>query len=162
MEEQSKCSWQKHDNCGAETCSGDSKSEKPDSKSDLTWRKKQDLKLRRNRAYTTIYQSLSSEFKPLIYSTTKGIKAWKILHDHFKPITRARWFSCWMSSSIHVPGENLGLFLCHVKEAAECLCDVDHQLQPLYLGHQIIRSISDEFHATFQTIYRWSDVEFPW
>lgn len=59
-------------------------------KDELTWKEKQNIKLRKNCAYTIIYQSLSSEFRPLILSTTDGAKAWKILHDHFEPATRAR------------------------------------------------------------------------
>lgn len=59
-------------------------------KVDLSWREKQDLKLRKNRAYTTIYQSLNLEFQPLISGTKHRDKVWKILHDHFESTTRAR------------------------------------------------------------------------
>ena len=36
----------------------------------LTWKEHEDLKLRKFRAYTIIYQSLSKVYKPLISSTT--------------------------------------------------------------------------------------------
>ena len=56
----------------------------------LTWREHEDLRLRKDGAYTIIYQSPSKEYRPLISSTTDGAVAWKILYDHFEPTTHAR------------------------------------------------------------------------
>ncbi|GBN74377.1 hypothetical protein AVEN_73752-1 [Araneus ventricosus] len=56
----------------------------------LSWREEYNLKLRKDRSYTLIYQSLSPEFKPLISQTTDGAEAWRILKKHFEPTTRAR------------------------------------------------------------------------
>ncbi|GBM89787.1 hypothetical protein AVEN_163671-1 [Araneus ventricosus] len=56
--------------------------------------------------------------------------------------------------------EALGLFLCRVKQGAERLRKVDHQLQPLYQGYQMIRSLPAEYQSVVQTIYRWTDAEF--
>lgn len=119
-------------------------------------------KLRKDRAYTLIYLSLSNEFKPLIANATDGAKAWKILSDHFELTTRARVIQLLDNffSIKYVPGENIGLFLCRVKLGAECLHGVGHQLQPLYLGYQMIRSLPKEFQASVQVIYWWKDQEF--
>ncbi|GFW61193.1 retrovirus-related Pol polyprotein from transposon TNT 1-94 [Trichonephila clavipes] len=41
----------------------------------------------------------------------------------------------------YIPGENLGLFICHVKHSAKRLREVGHDLPPLYQGYQMIRSL---------------------
>ncbi|GBM64648.1 hypothetical protein AVEN_91715-1 [Araneus ventricosus] len=41
----------------------------------LSWREEYDLKLRKDRSNTLVYQSLSPEFKPLISQTTDGAEA---------------------------------------------------------------------------------------
>ncbi len=128
----------------------------------LSWREKQELKLRKTRAYTLIYQSLSSELKPLISSTTDGAVAWKTLVDYFEPTTRARviqLLDSFFSTKLE-PGENLGLFLCRVKQAAQRLREVGHNLPHLYQGYQMIRSLPEEFQPTVQVIYRWKDANF--
>ena len=81
----------------------------------FTWKECEDLKLRKDRAYTIIYQSLSKEFRPLISSTTDEAVAWKILSDHFEPTTRARIIQLLddFFGTKYVPGENLG-FSCVV------------------------------------------------
>ncbi|GFU10578.1 retrovirus-related Pol polyprotein from transposon RE1 [Trichonephila clavipes] len=55
-------------------------------------RKKLDLQLRKDRCYTLIYTNISSDLRNLITETTDGVAAWKILKDHFEPVTRAREF----------------------------------------------------------------------
>lgn len=117
--------------------------------------------MRRNRAYTIIYQSQSSEFKPLFSSTTNGAKEWQILHEYFEPKTRARKIQLLdvFFNTRYVSSENLEPFLCHVRKAAKCLRDVVYQLQPLYLGYKMIWSFPDGFQATVQAIYRCSDIE---
>ncbi|GFT08908.1 synembryn-A [Trichonephila clavipes] len=62
----------------------------PEEEAKLSWRDRSDLKLRKDRAFTLIYQSLSNEFKPLISGITDSAEAWKILREHFEPTTRAR------------------------------------------------------------------------
>ena len=128
----------------------------------LTWREREDLRLRKDRAYTIIYQSLSKEYRPLISSTTDGAVAWKILSDHFEPTTRARIIQLLddFFGTKYVPGENLGLFLCRVKQAAQRLSDVGHKLQNLYQGYQMIRRLPVDFRPTVQAIYRWKDEDF--
>ena len=56
----------------------------------LAWREHENLKLRKDRAYTIIYQFLSKEYRLFISSTTDGAVAWKILSDHFEPTACAR------------------------------------------------------------------------
>ena len=128
----------------------------------LTWKELNDIQLRKDRAYTLIYQSLSSEYRPLISETTDGRVAWTILKSHFEPTTRARVIQLLdeFFNTRYVQGENLGLFLCRVQRAAHRLREVGHELQPLYRGYQLIRSLPDEYRATVQAIYRWKDSDF--
>ncbi|GFV95187.1 retrovirus-related Pol polyprotein from transposon RE1 [Trichonephila clavipes] len=64
------------------------KPEQPDE--EATYKEKLDLQLRKDRCYTLIYTNISSDLKNLITETTDGVVAWKILKDHFEPVTRAR------------------------------------------------------------------------
>ncbi|GFS99908.1 retrovirus-related Pol polyprotein from transposon TNT 1-94 [Trichonephila clavipes] len=64
------------------------KPEQPDE--EATYKEKLDLQLRKDRCYTLIYTNISSDLKNLITETTDGVAAWKILKDHFEPVTRAR------------------------------------------------------------------------
>ncbi|GFV66102.1 retrovirus-related Pol polyprotein from transposon TNT 1-94 [Trichonephila clavipes] len=63
------------------------KTEQPDE--EATYKEKLDLQLRKDRCYTLIYTNISSDLKNLITETTDGVAAWKILKDHFEPVTRA-------------------------------------------------------------------------
>ncbi|GBO27430.1 hypothetical protein AVEN_205856-1 [Araneus ventricosus] len=96
----------------------------------LSWREEYDLKLRKDHSYTLIYQSLDPEFKPLISQTTDGAEAWRILKKHFEPTTRARVIQLLEEffNTRFETGEALGLFLCRVKQGAERLRKVGHQL----------------------------------
>ncbi|GFW59983.1 retrovirus-related Pol polyprotein from transposon TNT 1-94 [Trichonephila clavipes] len=67
------------------------KPEQPDEEA-TTYKEKLDLQLRKDRCYTLIYTNISSDLKNLITETTDGVAAWKILKDHFEPVTRAREF----------------------------------------------------------------------
>ncbi|GBM44945.1 hypothetical protein AVEN_126365-1 [Araneus ventricosus] len=138
------------------------RSEVASAKQVLSWREEYDLKLRKDRSYTLIYQSLGPEFKPLISQTTDGAEAWRILKKHFEPTTRARVIQLLdeFFNTRFETGEALGLFLCRVKQGAERLRKVGHQLQPLYQGYQMIRSLPAEYQSIVQTIYRWTDAEF--
>ncbi|GFY20519.1 uncharacterized protein TNCV_211511 [Trichonephila clavipes] len=64
------------------------KPEQPDE--EATYKEKLDPQLRKDRCYTLIYTNISSDLKNLITETTDGVAAWKILKDHFEPVTRAR------------------------------------------------------------------------
>ncbi|GFU80218.1 retrovirus-related Pol polyprotein from transposon TNT 1-94 [Trichonephila clavipes] len=66
------------------------KTEQPDE--EATYQEKLNLQLRKDRCYTLIYTNISSDLKNLITETTDGVAAWKILKDHFEPVTRAREF----------------------------------------------------------------------
>ncbi|GFW53207.1 uncharacterized protein TNCV_3294541 [Trichonephila clavipes] len=64
------------------------KPDQPDE--EATYKEKLDLQLRKDRCYTLIYTNISSDLKNLITETTDGVAAWKILKDHFEPVTTAR------------------------------------------------------------------------
>ncbi|GBM65306.1 Retrovirus-related Pol polyprotein from transposon TNT 1-94, partial [Araneus ventricosus] len=91
-----------------------------------------------------------------------GAEAWRILKKHFDPTTRARVIQLLdeFFNTRFETGEALGVFLCHVKQGAERLLKIGHQLQPLYQGYQMIRSLPAEYQSIVQTIYRWTDAEF--
>ncbi|GBM85723.1 hypothetical protein AVEN_163052-1 [Araneus ventricosus] len=54
-----------------------------------TYKEKYDFQLKKDRTFTLIYTNISPELKSLISDTTDGVVAWKILKDHFEPMTRA-------------------------------------------------------------------------
>ncbi|GFT76317.1 retrovirus-related Pol polyprotein from transposon TNT 1-94 [Trichonephila clavipes] len=58
---------------------------------EATYKEKLDLQLRKDRCYTLIYTNISSDLKNLITETTDGVAAWKILKDHFEPVTEQEW-----------------------------------------------------------------------
>ncbi|GFX10822.1 retrovirus-related Pol polyprotein from transposon TNT 1-94 [Trichonephila clavipes] len=111
--------------------------------------------LTQNESTVTLPVSVSNECKPLIYGTTDGAEAWKILQEHFETTTRARIIQLLdeFFGTRYVPGESLGLFICRVKHSAEHLREVGHDLPPLYQGYQMIRSLPDDFRSTVQAIY---------
>ncbi|GFW27379.1 uncharacterized protein TNCV_590731 [Trichonephila clavipes] len=58
----------------------------PEEEAKLSWRDRSDLKLRKDRAFTLIYQSVSKEFKPLISGTTDAFcRAFKESWRHDLP-----------------------------------------------------------------------------
>ncbi|GFT84840.1 uncharacterized protein TNCV_2768141 [Trichonephila clavipes] len=122
----------------------------PEEEAKLSWRDRSNLKLRKDRAFTLIYQRVSNEFKPLISGATDGVEAWIILQEHFEPTTRARITQLLdeFFGTRYVPGENLGLFICRVKCSAERLREGGHDLPSLYQGYQMIRSLPDDFRST--------------
>ncbi|GFX60769.1 retrovirus-related Pol polyprotein from transposon TNT 1-94 [Trichonephila clavipes] len=125
-------------------------------------RKKLDLQLRKDRCYTLIYTNISSDLKNLITETTDGVAAWKILKDHFEPVTRARVIQLLdqFFGTKYQPGEDVGIFISRVKTAATRLQEAGHKLDDLYIGFQLIRWLPQEFQSTVQQIYRWKEEDF--
>ncbi|GFV22691.1 retrovirus-related Pol polyprotein from transposon TNT 1-94 [Trichonephila clavipes] len=58
------------------------------------------------------------------------------------------------------PGEDVGIFISHVKTAATRLQEAGHKLDDLYIGFQLIRWLPQEFQSTVQQIYRWKEEDF--
>ncbi|GFX52771.1 retrovirus-related Pol polyprotein from transposon RE1 [Trichonephila clavipes] len=125
-------------------------------------RKKLDLQLRKDRCYTLIYTNISSDLKNLITETTDGVAAWKILKDHFEPVTKARVIQLLdqFFGTKYQPGEDVGIFISRVKTAATRLQEAGHKLDDLYIGFQLIRWLPQEFQSTVQQIYRWKEEDF--
>ncbi|GFX51840.1 retrovirus-related Pol polyprotein from transposon TNT 1-94 [Trichonephila clavipes] len=125
-------------------------------------RKKLDLQLRKDRCYTLIYTNISSDLKNLIMETTDGVAAWKILKDHFEPVTRARVIQLLdqFFGTKYQPGKDVGIFISRVKTAATRLQEAGHKLDDLYIGFQLIRWLPQEFQSTVQQIYRWKEEDF--
>ncbi|GFU79298.1 retrovirus-related Pol polyprotein from transposon TNT 1-94 [Trichonephila clavipes] len=136
------------------------KPEQPDE--EATYKEKLDLQLRKDRCYTLIYTNVSSDLKNLITETTDGVAAWKILKDHFEPVTRARVIQLLdqFFGTKYQPGEDVGIFISRVKTAATRLQEAGHKLDDLYIGFQLIRWLPQEFQSTVQQIYRWKEEDF--
>ncbi|GFV41175.1 retrovirus-related Pol polyprotein from transposon RE1 [Trichonephila clavipes] len=136
------------------------KPEQPDE--EATYKEKLDLQLRKDRCYTLIYTNISSDLKNLITETTDGVAAWKILKDHFEPVTRARVIQLLdqFFGTKYQPGEDVGIFISRVKTAATRLQEAGHKLDDLYIGFQLIRWLTQEFQSTVQQIYRWKEEDF--
>ncbi|GFU92036.1 uncharacterized protein TNCV_3753551 [Trichonephila clavipes] len=91
------------------------KPEQPDE--EATYKEKLDLQLRKDRCYTLIYTNISSDLKNLITGTTDGVAAWKILKDHFEPVTRARVIQLldqFLGTKNTKPGEDVGIFISRI------------------------------------------------
>ncbi|GFY15908.1 retrovirus-related Pol polyprotein from transposon TNT 1-94 [Trichonephila clavipes] len=136
------------------------KPEQPDE--EATYKEKLDLQLRKDRCYTLIYTNISSDLKNLITETTDGVTAWKILKDHFEPVTKARVIQLLdqFFGTKYQPGEDVGIFISRVKTAATRLQEAGHKLDDLYIGFQLIRWLPQEFQSTVQQIYRWKEEDF--
>ncbi|GFW20467.1 retrovirus-related Pol polyprotein from transposon RE1 [Trichonephila clavipes] len=136
------------------------KPEQPDE--EATYKEKLDLQLRKDRCYTLIYTNISSDLKNLITETTDGVAAWKILKDHFEPVTKARVIQLLdqFFGTKYQPGEDVGIFISRVKTAATRLQEAGHKLDDLYIGFQLIRWLPQVFQSTVQQIYRWKEEDF--
>ncbi|GFS83382.1 retrovirus-related Pol polyprotein from transposon RE1 [Trichonephila clavipes] len=136
------------------------KPEQPDEES--TYKEKLDLQLRKDRCYTLIYTNISSDLKNLITETTDGVAAWKILKDHFEPVTKAGIIQLLdhFFGTKYQPGEDVGIFISRVKTAATRLQEAGHKLDDLYIEFQLIRWLPQEFQSTVQQIYRWKEEDF--
>ncbi|GFT04117.1 retrovirus-related Pol polyprotein from transposon TNT 1-94 [Trichonephila clavipes] len=136
------------------------KPEQPDE--EATYKEKLALQLRKDRCYTLIYTNMSSDLKNLITETTDGVAAWKILKDHFEPVTRARIIQLLdhFFGTRYQPGEDVGIFISRVQTAAIRLQEAGHKLDDLYIGFQLIRWLPREFQSTVQQIYRWKEEDF--
>ncbi|GFV41373.1 retrovirus-related Pol polyprotein from transposon TNT 1-94 [Trichonephila clavipes] len=136
------------------------KLEQPDE--EATYKEKLDLQLRKDRCYALIYTNISSDLKNLITETTDGVAAWKILKDHFEPVTKARVIQLLdqFFGTKYQSGEDVGIFISRVKTAATRLQEAGHKLDDLYIGFQLIRWLPQEFQSTVQQIYRWKEEDF--
>ncbi|GFX70877.1 retrovirus-related Pol polyprotein from transposon TNT 1-94 [Trichonephila clavipes] len=136
------------------------KPEQPDE--EATYKEKLDLQLRKDGCYTLIYTNISSDLKNLMTEITDGVAAWKILKDHFEPVTKARVIQLLdqFFGTKYQPGEDVGIFISHVKTAATRLQEAGHKLDDLYIGFQLIRWLPQEFQSTVQQIYRWKEEDF--
>ncbi|GFW74434.1 retrovirus-related Pol polyprotein from transposon TNT 1-94 [Trichonephila clavipes] len=136
------------------------KPEQPDE--EATYKEILDLQLRKDRCYTLIYTNISLDLKNLITETTDGVAAWKILKDHFEPVTKARVIQLLdqFFGTKYQPGEDVGIFISRVKTAATRLLEAGHKLDNLYIGFQLIRWLPQEFQSTVQQIYRWKEEDF--
>lgn len=118
--------------------------------------------LKKDRAFTTLYYAVQTEFRPLLQECSDGKKAWEILQKQFEPKTRARVIQLLdiFFNIRYIPGEEIGIFIARIKTAVKKLNDAGHQLDPIFQGFQIIRHLPHEFNGIVQLIYRWEDSDF--
>ncbi|GBO12435.1 hypothetical protein AVEN_170856-1 [Araneus ventricosus] len=126
------------------------KTEPVDSDVGSTCKEKYDFQLRKDRTFTLIYTNINPELKSLISDTTDGAVAWKILKDHFEPMTRARVIQLLdeFFGTKYQPVEDVGIFLCRVNTEAARLQEAGYKVDDLYLGFQMIRYLPQEFQST--------------
>ncbi|GFV50591.1 retrovirus-related Pol polyprotein from transposon TNT 1-94 [Trichonephila clavipes] len=112
--------------------------------------------------WNTWKHDMQFRFENLITETTDGVAAWKILKDHFEPVTKARVIQLLdqFFGTKYQPGEDVGIFISRVKTAATRLQEAGHKLDDLYIGFQLIRWLPQEFQSTVQQIYRWKEEDF--
>lgn len=121
-----------------------------------------DYKIRKGRAFSTIYLSIEAEYRPLISGCIDAKAAWDKLRTHFRPNTRARvialtdeFFSCRMEE-----GEEVGLFAARLRKIISQLQAAEHPIAEWYRSFQLIRYLPPEFQGIVQSIYRWKDKDF--
>lgn len=121
-----------------------------------------DFKMRKDRAYSTIYLNISKEYRPLIVDTQEPTEAWSRLKLHFQPDSRARviglyddFFNCKIG-----PEEEVGLYAARLKKISDELADAAKPVPEWFKSFQLIRFLPQDFNSIVQTIYRWTDVEF--
>ncbi|GFW73510.1 retrovirus-related Pol polyprotein from transposon RE1 [Trichonephila clavipes] len=116
----------------------------------------------RNFRYALPVTVSDNNLKNLITEITDGVASWKILKDHFEPVTRARVIQLLdqFFGTKYQPGEDVGIFISRVKTAATRLQEAGHKLDDLYIGFQLIRWLPQEFQSTVQQIYRWKEEDF--
>ncbi|GFV58697.1 retrovirus-related Pol polyprotein from transposon TNT 1-94 [Trichonephila clavipes] len=115
------------------------KPEQPDE--EATYKEKLDLQLRKDRCYTLIYTNISSDLKNLITETTDGVAAWKILKDHFEPVTRAREFQSTVQQIYRWKEENFRV----VKIEAELILEANR----LQLMKQDLEKAENAYLSSF-------------
>ncbi|KFM74814.1 Copia protein, partial [Stegodyphus mimosarum] len=127
-----------------------------------TRREKQDFTLRENRAFTTLYYGIKTEFRPLIQECSSGKEAWEVLQKQFEPKTRARIIQLLdeFFSIRYTPDEEIGLFIARIRMTAKKLAEAGHNLADLFKGFQAIRRLPQEYSGIVQLIYRWKDEDF--
>ena len=121
-----------------------------------------DYNLRRNRSYTTIFLSISEEYRTLISETKDGATAWNILADVFEPKSRCRIVQLLDNffSTKYLPGETMAIFLARLKVAIRDLKDAGHPVEGVYQAFQAIRYLPTPYQNLVQGIYRWEDSKF--
>lgn len=127
-----------------------------------TSKEKTDYNQRKDKAYSTIYLSISPEYRTLISDIEDGKEAWLRLQQHFKPNTRARliglldeFFSCRINED-----ETVGLFAARLRKIISQMKDAGHPIENVYQSFQLIRYLPEEFSGIVQSIYRWTDEKF--
>lgn len=125
-------------------------------------KERKDYNQRKDRAYSTIYLSISPEYRTLISDIEDGKEAWLRLQQHFKPNTRARliglldeFFSCRINED-----EPVGLFAARLRKIISQMKDAGHPIENVYQSFQLIRYLPEEFSGIVQSIYRWTDDKF--
>lgn len=121
-----------------------------------------DYKLRKNRAYTTIYINVSPRFRTLIEKTHDPVIAWKALKDYFLPDSRARTLALKNEFYFARPevDEGIGMYGARLSRIIEQLKESGHPVGEEDQCFQLLRFLPDKFENIVQGIYRWEKPKF--
>lgn len=129
---------------------------------EATYKDRAKFNERKQKAYATIFLSLSDEIKPLISEIEDPKEAWDRLKDYYKPDSRARlvglldaFFSCKIEEN-----ESIGLYAARLEKIVKQLKDENHPIEEVYKSFQLIRYLPPEYLGIVQIIYRWKESEF--
>ena len=121
-------------------------------------------KLRENLAMSTIYLSIEADLKYIIDSCSEPIKAWKLLHRHFRPDNRAQLmksFSDFLQCRIEAD-EGVDMFSAKLTQLFEELSSYGHKISEVFKCLQLLRYLPEQFELIVQTILRWPETDFTY
>lgn len=121
-----------------------------------------EFELRSGKAFSTLYLNIEKEYRCLLSGIRDGHTAWKTLHAHFRPDSRARAVSLtdeYFSSRI-TGDDDIGRYAARLKNIINQLRDVGKPVPEWYQPFQLIRFLPPDYTGIIQSIYRWSDEEF--
>ncbi|KAF8783388.1 Retrovirus-related Pol polyprotein like [Argiope bruennichi] len=121
-----------------------------------------DLKIRRNKAFATIFMNFSNGLRPIIENVEDPVLAWKKLKDYFQPDSRARTMA--LKNEFYnlrpEPHEKIAIYGSKLERIAEQLQECGHPIDEQDRCFQILRSLPDEMENVIQNIYRWEEKDF--
>jgi hypothetical protein len=130
---------------------------------DCSERDKREFEWRKNRAYTTIYQSIERKYQTLIADTEDGKTAWETLKTNFEPSSRARLAGLvdeFLMLRPNIEEETIGIFSKKITDKKLQISEAGFELPELLVCFQLIRHLPAEYENLVQMLYRLKDEEF--
>lgn len=121
-----------------------------------------DFKIRKNKAFATIFMNVSKGLRPIIEHLEDPVLAWKKLKDYFQPDSRARTMA--LKNEFYSlkpePNEKIAIYGSKLERIAEQLQESGHPIDEQDRCFQLLRFLPDEMENVIQNIYRWGDKNF--